>query len=145
MTAERESGLPSTRLRGELERTCVQLEMFADVVVAGEHLEVIIDPADPEAKPAPRPDLRRMLISLGPVAVFGASNFLLAFSTARRRHGCRTGGRLPSRRERSSSPSADWLLSCRTASCRGCLYGPAHRRIRPRPFVAETRWRAARR
>jgi acyl-CoA reductase-like NAD-dependent aldehyde dehydrogenase len=77
-----ESGLPQVRLNGELERTAVQLEMLADVIVAGEHLEVIIDPADAQAAPAPRPDVRRMQVPIGPVAVFGASNFPLAFSTA---------------------------------------------------------------
>jgi len=80
--AERETGLPSGRLGGELERTCVQLEMLGEVARRGEHLEVIIDRADPDAQPIPRPDVRRMLIGLGPVAVFGASNFPLAFSTA---------------------------------------------------------------
>jgi NADP-dependent aldehyde dehydrogenase len=77
-----ETGLPEARLRGELERTAVQLEMLAAVIEAGDHLEVIIDPADPNAGPVPRPDVRRMLVPLGPVAVFGASNFPLAFSTA---------------------------------------------------------------
>jgi acyl-CoA reductase-like NAD-dependent aldehyde dehydrogenase len=77
-----ESGLPQPRLNGELERTAVQLEMLADMIVAGEHLEVIIDPADEDAAPVPRPDVRRMLVPVGPVAVFGASNFPLAFSTA---------------------------------------------------------------
>jgi acyl-CoA reductase-like NAD-dependent aldehyde dehydrogenase len=81
-TALQETGLPAGRLRGELERTCLQLEMFASVIDAGEHLEPIIDSADADAQPAPRPDLRRQLISIGPVAVFGASNFPLAFSTA---------------------------------------------------------------
>jgi NADP-dependent aldehyde dehydrogenase len=79
---EAESGLPAPRVAGELERTCVQLELFAGVVDAGEHLEVIIDPADPDARPVPRPDLRRMLVPIGPVAVFGASNFPLAFGVA---------------------------------------------------------------
>ena len=81
-TAGRETGLPEPRLRGELERTCVQLEMFADVVESGEDLEPIIDLADVDARPVPRPDLRRYSVPLGPVAVFGASNFPLAFSTA---------------------------------------------------------------
>jgi NADP-dependent aldehyde dehydrogenase len=80
--AESETGLPPARLTGELERTCVQLEMFSDIVLAGEYLEAIIDPADPDAAPVPRPDVRRMLFAVGPVAVFGASNFPLAFSTA---------------------------------------------------------------
>jgi NADP-dependent aldehyde dehydrogenase len=76
---EAESGLPAARVAGELERTCVQLELFADVARAGDHLEPIIDTADPDARPVPRPDLRRMLVPLGPVVVFGASNFPLAF------------------------------------------------------------------
>ncbi len=79
---EAESGLPAARVTGELERTCVQLELFADVVDGGEHLEAIIDPARPDARPVPRPDLRRMLVPIGPVAVFGASNFPLAFGVA---------------------------------------------------------------
>ena len=77
-----ETGLPEARLSGELERTAVQLEMLAAVAAAGDHLEVIIDPADPQAAPVPRPDVRRMQVPIGPVAVFGASNFPLAFSTA---------------------------------------------------------------
>jgi NADP-dependent aldehyde dehydrogenase len=79
---EAETGLPEGRLRTELERTASQLELFAGVVEAGDHVEAIIDTADPAATPIPRPDVRRMLIPLGPVAVFGASNFPLAFSTA---------------------------------------------------------------
>jgi acyl-CoA reductase-like NAD-dependent aldehyde dehydrogenase len=77
-----ETGLPEARLSGELERTAVQLEMLGTVVARGEHLEVIIDPADAGAAPVPRPDVRRILLPIGPVAVFGASNFPLAFSTA---------------------------------------------------------------
>jgi alpha-ketoglutaric semialdehyde dehydrogenase len=80
--AETETGLPPARLNGELERTCVQLEMFSDVILGGDHLEPIIDLADADAAPVPRPDVRRMLFPVGPVAVFGASNFPLAFSTA---------------------------------------------------------------
>jgi acyl-CoA reductase-like NAD-dependent aldehyde dehydrogenase len=77
-----ETGLPEGRLRSELERTAGQLEAFADVVASGDHVEAIIDTPDPDAKPIPRPDVRRMLVPIGPVAVFGASNFPLAFSTA---------------------------------------------------------------
>jgi len=77
-----ETGLPEGRLSGELERTAVQLEMLAGVIAAGDHLEVIIDPADADAAPVARPDVRRMQVPIGPVAVFGASNFPLAFSTA---------------------------------------------------------------
>jgi acyl-CoA reductase-like NAD-dependent aldehyde dehydrogenase len=77
--ADLETGLGTTRLQGELARTVGQLRMFADIVASGEHLGIIIDHADPTTTP-PRPDLRRMLIPLGPVAVFGASNFPLAFS-----------------------------------------------------------------
>jgi len=77
-----ETGLPEARLRSELERTAGQLEAFAAVLDAGDYVEAIIDTPDPDAKPIPRPDVRRMLVPIGPVAVFGASNFPLAFSTA---------------------------------------------------------------
>jgi NADP-dependent aldehyde dehydrogenase len=77
--ADAESALGEGRLTGELARTTAQLRAFADLVERGEELEAIIDPADPDATP-PRPDLRRMLVPIGPVAVFGASNFPLAFS-----------------------------------------------------------------
>jgi NADP-dependent aldehyde dehydrogenase len=77
-----ETGLPEPRLRSELERTAGQLELFAAVVADGDYVEAIIDTADPDAVPIARPDVRRMLVPLGPVAVFGASNFPLAFSTA---------------------------------------------------------------
>lgn len=78
----RETALPRARLESELERTCVQLELFATLVEEGNYVEAIIDPADPNAPIAPRPDVRRMLLPLGPVAVFGASNFPYAFSVA---------------------------------------------------------------
>src|SRR3954469_19437361 len=80
--AEAETGLPEARLRGELERTAGQLEAFAAIVDAGDDAEAIIDHPDPDAVPIPKPDVRRMQVPLGPVAVFGASNFPLAFSTA---------------------------------------------------------------
>ena len=80
---EAETGLPEVpRLRSELERTCGQLEAFADIVDHGDDAEAIIDHPEPDAKPIPKPDVRRMRVPLGPIAVFGASNFPLAFSTA---------------------------------------------------------------
>jgi acyl-CoA reductase-like NAD-dependent aldehyde dehydrogenase len=79
---ESETGLPEVRLRSELERTAGQLEAFAALLDAGDYVEAIIDTPDPDAKPIARPDVRRMLVPIGPVAVFGASNFPLAFSTA---------------------------------------------------------------
>ncbi|MGX7672154.1 aldehyde dehydrogenase (NADP(+)) [Plantactinospora sp. DSM 117369] len=75
-----ETGLGTARLHTELTRTRVQLEMFADAVAEGSFLEAVIDLPDPDALPAPRPDLRRMLLPVGPVAVYAASNFPLAFS-----------------------------------------------------------------
>jgi len=80
--ADAETGLGVVRLGGELTRTTVQLAMFADLVEEGSFLDVIIDLPDPEAVPAPRPDLRRMLVPIGPVAVFSAGNFPFAFSVA---------------------------------------------------------------
>ena len=81
-TAVAESHLPTPRITGELGRTTGQLRLFADVVRRGDHLGVRIDPALPERQPLPRADTRQRKVPLGPVAVFGASNFPLAFSTA---------------------------------------------------------------
>lgn len=81
--ARAESHLPEPRLRGELLRTCFQLRLFADVLREGAHLDARIDHADPDwPMGAPRPDLRRVLEPIGPVAVFAASNFPFAFSVA---------------------------------------------------------------
>jgi alpha-ketoglutaric semialdehyde dehydrogenase len=77
-----ETGLPQARLEGERGRTCGQLRLFASVVRAGEWLDIRHDPALPDRQPLPRADLRQRHIPLGPVAVFGASNFPLAFSVA---------------------------------------------------------------
>ncbi|MGV7166309.1 aldehyde dehydrogenase (NADP(+)) [Xanthomonas axonopodis pv. cajani] len=80
--AMRESGLPRARLEGERGRTVGQLRLFANVVREGSWLRPRIDPALPQRTPLPRADLRQRHIALGPVAVFGASNFPLAFSVA---------------------------------------------------------------
>ncbi|MBP0446567.1 aldehyde dehydrogenase (NADP(+)) [Roseomonas sp. SSH11] len=77
-----ESGLPRGRLEGERGRTVGQLRLFAKEVREGSYLTARIDPAMPDRAPLPRPDLRLRMIPLGPVAVFGASNFPLAFSVA---------------------------------------------------------------
>ena len=79
--AMHESGLPEMRLNGERGRTVGQLRLFADEVEQGEWQRLRIDHADPARTP-PKPDLRLRMIPLGPVAVFGASNFPLAFSVA---------------------------------------------------------------
>lgn len=79
--ADRETALGETRLNGELTRTAFQLRLFADVLADGGYLEATIDHAG-DTGMGPRPDLRRMLVPLGPVAVFGSSNFPLAFSVA---------------------------------------------------------------
>ena len=77
-----ESGLPQMRIEGERGRTMAQLKLFASVVRSGSWLDVRIDPSIPDRVPLPRPDLRLRHVPLGPVAVFGASNFPLAFSVA---------------------------------------------------------------
>jgi alpha-ketoglutaric semialdehyde dehydrogenase len=77
-----ETGLPRARVESERARTVGQLRLFAAVVRDGSFLEARIDPGLPDRKPSPRPDLRLMKAPLGPVAVFGASNFPLAFSVA---------------------------------------------------------------
>lgn len=79
--AQQETGLPVARLEGERGRTMNQLRLFAKVVRDGHYLSATLDSALPERVP-PRPDLRLRKIGLGPVAVFGASNFPLAFSVA---------------------------------------------------------------
>lgn len=80
--ARLESALPAARLHSELGRTCGQLLLFAGLVEEGSWVDARIDQPDPERAPIPKPDVRSMLRPLGPVAVFGASNFPLAFSVA---------------------------------------------------------------
>jgi len=77
-----ETGLPKSRIEGERGRTCGQLRLFASVVRAGEWLDIRVDSALPDREPMPRVDLRQRRIAIGPVAIFGASNFPLAFSVA---------------------------------------------------------------
>ena len=80
-TAMRETNLPEARLRGEKARTIFQLNSYAAACERGEWLEARIDTAVPDKTP-PKPDIRKMLVPLGPVVVFGASNFPFAYSTA---------------------------------------------------------------
>lgn len=82
LRATQETGLPEGRIRTETGRTCNQLRMFADLVEEGSWVDARIDHADPNRSPLPKPDVRSMLRPLGPVVVFGASNFPLAFSVA---------------------------------------------------------------
>ena len=79
--ANEETNLPDARLRGERGRTMFQLNSYADIAESGQLLEARIDTAIPDKNP-PKPDLRKMLVPLGPVVVYGASNFPFAFSTA---------------------------------------------------------------
>lgn len=80
--AVKESNLPEGRINGELGRTTGQIKLFANLVREGSWIEATIDPAMPDRTPLPRADIRRMMTPIGPVVVFGASNFPLAFSTA---------------------------------------------------------------
>jgi len=80
--ASLETGLPNARFEGEAGRTCGQLRMFADLVEEGSWTDARLDTADPDRKPLPKPDVRSMRRALGPVAVFCASNFPIAFSVA---------------------------------------------------------------
>lgn len=81
-TVCRETALPTARIQGERTRTSGQMRLFAKVLRRGDFHGARIDRAMPDRKPLPRPDLRQHRIGVGPVAVFGASNFPLAFSTA---------------------------------------------------------------
>ncbi|MGI8768635.1 MAG: aldehyde dehydrogenase (NADP(+)) [Propionibacteriaceae bacterium] len=80
--AEAETRLPAARLQGEVNRAGVQLELLADVIEEGSYVEAVIDLPDPDFALGPKPDLRRMLVPVGPVAVYAASNFPFAFSVA---------------------------------------------------------------
>jgi 2,5-dioxopentanoate dehydrogenase len=77
-----ETGLPRQRLEGEKARTIFQLRSFSNLVRSGKFLEISVDKAIPEREPMPKPDIRKKNIPIGPVAVFSAGNFPLAFSTA---------------------------------------------------------------
>lgn len=80
--ASAETGLPNGRFMGERGRTCGQLRSFAAIVREGSWVEARVDNAQPDRKPLPKVDIRKMLVPIGPVVVFGASNFPLAYSTA---------------------------------------------------------------
>ena len=77
-----ETGLPAARLEGERGRTCMQLRLFATHILKPDWLDRRHDAELPDRQPAPRPDIKLIQLPIGPVAVFGASNFPLAFSTA---------------------------------------------------------------
>jgi len=80
--ATQETALPAPRIKGETDRTCNQLRLFAEMVEEGSWVDARIDRGDPNRTPMAKPDVRSMLQPLGPVAVFCASNFPLAFSVA---------------------------------------------------------------
>jgi NADP-dependent aldehyde dehydrogenase len=80
--AVRETGLVAARIQSETARTCAQLRMFASLVEDGSWVDARIDRGDPKRTPAPKPDIRSMMQPIGPVVVFCASNFPLAFSVA---------------------------------------------------------------
>ena len=80
--AAQETGLDVERLKGERERTLNQIGLFVGMVKEGSWVDARIDTAQPDRKPVPKPDIRRLLEPIGPVVVFGASNFPLAFSVA---------------------------------------------------------------
>lgn len=77
-----ETGLPEPRLRGEVARTAAQLRLYGEAAERGDWLDARIETAQPERKPLPKPDHRSMLRALGPVVVFGSSNFPFAYSVA---------------------------------------------------------------
>lgn len=80
--ASMETGLPEARILVERRRTCGQLRMFADILEEGSWIQAVIDTAQPDRAPVPKPDLRKYHMAIGPVVVFTASNFPLAYSTA---------------------------------------------------------------
>lgn len=91
-----ETGLPAAQLQGEAAKAASQFRQFADVVREGRFRDATVDPAQPERHPRPRMDHRMQKIAIGPVAIFGASNFPISYSIARRRHRFRAGRGRPS-------------------------------------------------
>ncbi|WP_143470967.1 aldehyde dehydrogenase (NADP(+)) [Labilibaculum manganireducens] len=81
-TVMEETNLPEGRVRGERDRTVGQIDKFADLLDEGSWLNAVIDAGDVERSPLPKPDLRKLHVPIGPVVVFGAGNFPLAFSVA---------------------------------------------------------------
>lgn len=77
-----ETGLPEARLKGEVARTCGQLRLYGDTAARGDWIDARIETAQPDRKPLPKPDHRSMLRAIGPVVVFGSSNFPFAYSVA---------------------------------------------------------------
>src|SRR4051794_28425848 len=77
-----ETHLAKPRLEGEVQRTINQIKLFAAMLAEGSWVNAVIDTAQPDRAPLPKPDIRQMQVPLGPVAVFGASNFPFAFSVA---------------------------------------------------------------
>ena len=110
--AELETGLPPARLNGELARTTGQLRMFAALIEDGSWVEARLDAPDAERAPLPKPDLRSMLVPLGPVAVFGASNFPARLLGRGRRYRLGVGRRLSGHRQGASGASGH-IRDCR--------------------------------
>ena len=81
-TYTKESGLPEGRAKGERGRTMGQMKAFAELLKEGSWVDATIDTAQPDREPMPKLDIRKMMVPIGPIAVFGASNFPFAFSTA---------------------------------------------------------------
>lgn len=102
-----ETGLPVARLEGERGRTTGQIRLFARHIRETGFLDLRHDVALPDRQPLPRPDIRMMQRPVGPVAVFGASNFPLAFSTAGGGYGLGAGGGVSGGGEGASGPSGD--------------------------------------
>jgi alpha-ketoglutaric semialdehyde dehydrogenase len=105
--AAAETALPVPRLESERARTVSQILLFAELVEEGSWVEARIDRALPDRRPQPRPDLRRMLVPIGPVAVFGASNFPRRSAPRPTRRECRaaSSGCCTAPRRRSASRS----------------------------------------
>ena len=113
-----ETALPRPRLTGEVGRTSGQLRLFAGVLEEGSWVMARIDTAD-AARTPPKPDVRSMLRPLGPVVVFGASNFPLAFSVAGGVYGVSAGGGEPGDREGASGASGDGGAGGADCQCGG--------------------------
>ena len=111
-----ETGLPEARFVGERARTVAQIEMFAELVKEASWVEARIDTPVPDRDPLPKPDLRQLLVPIGPVVVFGASNFPLAFSVAGGDTASAIAAGESSSRQSASSTSRNIGVGCKRFS-----------------------------
>jgi 2,5-dioxopentanoate dehydrogenase len=122
LRANQETGLPRERLVGERQRTMNQLRLFASTIRDGSWKGIRVDTAMPDRKPLPRSDLRRIMVPIGPIVVFGASNFPLAFSVAGgdTASALATGNPVVVKAHRAHPGTSEWMAEAICCAVRAC-------------------------